>query len=87
VSRAPTLAGQLASGPESTLAPRLVDYETAAKYLGIPIGTLRSMVCRRQIPHVRLSARVVRFELAALDAVIEERRVQAERRSGVGGAL
>jgi excisionase family DNA binding protein len=80
VSRAPTLAPQLVSAPESTLAPRLVDYETAAKYLGIPIGTLRSMVCRRQIPHVRLSARVVRFELAALDSVIEERRV------GAGGA-
>jgi hypothetical protein len=46
------------------------------------------MVCRRQIPHVRLSSRVVRFELAALDAVIEERRVQGERRGvGAGGAL
>jgi excisionase family DNA binding protein len=63
-----------------TLAPRLVDYEIAARYLGIPVGTLRSMVCRRQIPHVRLSARVVRFELAALDAVIEERRVDVPRR-------
>jgi excisionase family DNA binding protein len=87
VSRAPTLASQLASAPESTLSPRLVSYEAAAKYLGIPIGTLRSMVCRRQIPHVRLSARVVRFELVALDAVIEERRVQAERRSDAGGGL
>jgi excisionase family DNA binding protein len=70
-----------------TLAPRLITYEAAAEYLGIPIGTLRSMVCRKQIPYVRLSARVVRFELAVLDAVIEERRVDAERRIGLGGAL
>jgi excisionase family DNA binding protein len=33
-------------------------YEAAAEYLGLPIGTLRSMVSRKQIPHVRLSARV-----------------------------
>lgn len=36
---------------------RLVDYAAAATYLGLPVGTLRSMVSRRQIPHVRLSAR------------------------------
>lgn len=73
--------------PESTLAPRLMSYEAAAQYLGIPIGTFRSMVCRKQIPHVRLSARVVRFELAALDAVIAERRVGSDRRVAETGEL
>jgi hypothetical protein len=33
------------------------------------------MVSRRQIAHVRLSARVVRFDLADLNAMIAERRV------------
>lgn len=60
-----------------TLAPRLVDYATAARYLGIPIGTLRSLVSRKQIPHVRLAARVVKFEIADLDAFITSRRVDA----------
>lgn len=70
------------SGLELTLAPRLVDYATAARYLGVPIGTLRSMVSRGQVPHVRLSARVVRFELADLDALIETRRVPANGGKG-----
>lgn len=70
--------------PTLVQAQRLVGYEDAAKYLGLPIGTLRSMVSRKQIPHVRLSARVVKFELAALDEMIEERRVAAEGRIGGG---
>jgi len=40
------------------------------------------MVCRREIPHVRLSARVVRFELAALDALIESHRVATNSAAG-----
>lgn len=43
--------------------------------LGIPIGTLRSMVCRRQVPHIRISPRIVVFEVAALAAWITARRV------------
>lgn len=82
MSRAPMLDPRLLGEPEPAVAPRLVDYSSAAKYLAIPIGTLRSMVCRKQIPHVRLSSRVVRFEVAALDALIEARRVDA----GEGGA-
>jgi excisionase family DNA binding protein len=59
------------SGP----GQRLLDYPSAAAYLGVPIGTLRSMVSRKQVPHIRLTARVVRFDLAELDAMIEARRV------------
>jgi excisionase family DNA binding protein len=63
--------------PTTPPAQRLLTYADAATYLGLPIGTLRSMVCRRQIPHVRLSARVVRFDIAKLDALIAERSVAA----------
>jgi excisionase family DNA binding protein len=54
---------------------RLVDYREAAVYLGVPIGTLRSMVSRKQVPHVRLTARIVRFDLSELDSLIATRRV------------
>jgi excisionase family DNA binding protein len=56
---------------------RLLSYPEAAAYLGVPVGTLRSMVSRRQVAHVRLSARVVKFDLADLDAMIAARRVPA----------
>lgn len=65
------------SAPLSAPTRRLLSYEEAAAYLGVPIGTLRSMVSRRQIPHVRLTARVVKFDLAELDAMIAARRVAA----------
>ena len=43
--------------------------------IGIPVGTLRSMVCRRQVPHIRISPRVVVFDVAALEEWIAVRRV------------
>lgn len=52
-----------------------LNYREAARMLGIPVGTLRSMVCRRQVPHIRISARIVVFDVAALDAWIAARRV------------
>lgn len=54
---------------------RRLRYAEAAKYLGLPKGTLASLVCRKQIPHVRISKRLVLFETDALDAWIAERRV------------
>ena len=56
------------------MAPRL-NYREGARVLGIPVGTLRSMVCRRQVPHIRISPRVVVFDVAALDEWISLRRV------------
>lgn len=52
-----------------------LNYREAARMLGIPVGTLRSMVCRRQIPHIRISPRIVVFDVAALEAWIATRRV------------
>lgn len=60
---------------------RLMGYAEAAAYLSIPVGTLRSMVSRRQIPHVRLTARIVKFDLADLDAIVHRRRVPAGPRA------
>lgn len=60
-----------------------LNYREAARMLGVPIGTLRSMVCRRQVPHIRISPRVVVFEVAALDAWITARRVVANDDAGM----
>ncbi len=59
---------------------RRVSYAEAALYLAVPLGTLRSMVSRRQVPHVRLSARIVVFDLDVIDGWLSERAI------AVGGA-
>lgn len=58
-----------------------ISYQQAAELLSVPIGTLRSMVCRRQIPHVRISTRIVLFDVAALKSWLERCTVAAGERS------
>ena len=50
--------------------------EEAAPILGIPLGTLRNMTYRREIPVVK-NGRSVRYRLLDLLAWIEERSVPA----------
>lgn len=50
-------------------------YDEAARYLGIKIATLRSLVCRKQVPHIRLTPRLVVFDRDQLDAHIAEHSV------------
>lgn len=57
------------------MTTRLLNYTEAAAYLSMPEGTLRSLVCRRQIPHVRITARMVKFDPGDLDAWINSHRV------------
>jgi len=59
-----------------TISP-CVGYREASRLLALPVGTLRSMVCRRQIPHIRVSPRIVLFDVAALDAWLKRHAVPA----------
>lgn len=59
------------------MKPRL-NYEEAAAHLGVSVGCLRTWVCRKTVPHVRLSGRVVVFDRVALDAWIAEKTVTAK---------
>lgn len=54
-------------------------YHEAAAYIGLKIGTLRSMVCLQQVPHIRLGPRLVVFDSEALDQWMTERAVPARR--------
>lgn len=86
MSRAPRgLPRALASGleranTEPPVEAERVDYIGAAAFIGVPIGTVRAWVARRQIPHLRLGPRLVRFDLADLRRWLDERRVEAEGR-------
>ena len=57
------------------MTTRLLNYTEAAAYLSMPIGTLRALVCRRRVPHIRLTGRLVKFDPAELDAWINAHRV------------
>jgi excisionase family DNA binding protein len=52
----------------------MMTYQELADWWNVPIGTIYSWVARGCIPHVRLADRSVRFERAALEAWIDERR-------------
>jgi len=53
----------------------MLDYADAAALTGIKLNTLYSMVAKKQIPHVRITTRLVRFSRRALLAWLEERTV------------
>ena len=53
----------------------LITYSQAARYLGLKMGTLYAMVSRRQVPHVRLGPRLVRFDPQELQEWVEARRI------------
>lgn len=45
---------------------KLLNYAQASDFLGIPVGSLRNMVMRRQLPHVKIGRRV-RFRARDLE--------------------
>jgi excisionase family DNA binding protein len=54
----------------------LLDYDEAAKLLGVRRGTMYAWVSQRRVPFIRFSARCVRFDRAELQAWVEEHRVK-----------
>jgi excisionase family DNA binding protein len=50
----------------TTSVPRLLSVREAAQYLSLSIHTLRTWVCERRIPHIKLGRRVL-FRQADLD--------------------
>ena len=55
---------------------QLLRYREAAERLNVPLATLYSLVSRREIPHVRLGGRAVRFDAERLNRWIAERSVE-----------
>lgn len=63
----------------------ILDYKAAAKVTGLPAGTLRALVCRKQIPHYRIGKRLVRFRQSELEQWLQARHVVPQRSLGQGG--
>ena len=56
---------------------RRIDYKAAAAHLGVTVNCLRTWVHRKTVPHIRLSGRVVVFDVEQLDQWLTERSVPA----------
>ena len=54
----------------------LRDYRWLAGRLGLPMGTCYSLVARAQIPHRRISTRIVRFDEEEIERWLSERAVR-----------
>lgn len=54
---------------------RKIRYDEAAEKLGVGKATLYSMVCKKRVPHIRMSGRLVLFDEEELDAFIDSHRV------------
>jgi excisionase family DNA binding protein len=64
-----------ANQADRNTADTMLRYSDAAQMLGIPTSTLQSMVCRKEVPHVRLGRRLVVFSRRALEAWMLSRTV------------
>jgi len=57
---------------------RLLNYVEAAEHLGISRYSLRNLVCRREIPFIKVGTRIY-FTRAKLDQWIEDRTTKPIR--------
>lgn len=72
--------------PPTSTHQTLVGYADAARYLGVPLGTLYWWVAERCIPHTRLGPRSVRFDLDELRDWVARRHVPPAESSSRGSA-
>ncbi len=66
---------------------QFMNYEQAAEFIGITVGTLYSMVARTAIPHHRIGPRLVRFSRDELRAWLERKAVADHREGGQSGEV
>ncbi len=64
------------------LEANLLTYRETSVLLGIPLSSLYALVCRKCVPHVRLTGRTVRFIRHDLEVWLEERRIGVVRDDG-----
>lgn len=64
----------------------LISYQEAALFLGLPIGTLYSLVSQKRIPHKRFGNRLVRFSKTELGDWIQVNSVQIKKNNDSGCA-
>ncbi len=60
---------------EFAMPMSLIGYDAAAQILGVRPGTLYAWVSQERVPHIRFSARCVKFDAVELEAWAQGHRV------------
>jgi excisionase family DNA binding protein len=55
----------------------LLDYRQMAAELGVPVRSLRELVYKGVVPHLRLGHRTVKFQRARVERALNKREVKA----------
>lgn len=71
--------GRRGEGPEE---PEMLTYQGLSRMTGIRVGTLYAMVCRNEVPHYRLAARIIRFSTKEIAAWMAGRHQPAREPVG-----
>ena len=58
---------------------KYVGYKTASQLIQVPMGTLYGLVSKKQIPHYRISKRMVLFSLEEIQQWIKGHRIEVGR--------
>ncbi len=56
---------------------KMLNYKQTAELLGIPVGTVYSLVSQNRIPHLRIGPRFVRFSHDDLQAWLASKQVES----------
>jgi excisionase family DNA binding protein len=55
---------------------KLLSYQQLSEVIGVPVRTLRTLVYRGTIPHVRLGHKLVRFQPSRVEKALSKREVR-----------
>ena len=61
--------------PPSASEPRLLSQQDAASYLGISYWTVRDLVFRHEIPHMKIGRRIL-VDQKDLDAYVDRSKIR-----------
>jgi excisionase family DNA binding protein len=63
---------------QSTIAPRLLDIQQVAVYLGLSVHTVYKFVSQRKIPHIKIG-KLLKFDRQEIDRWIAAHAVKVRR--------
>jgi len=58
---------------------KLLTYKQVSEMLGLPLGTLYSLVSQKRVPHKRLGKRLVRFSEIEIQNWVESNNVEINK--------
>ena len=55
---------------------KLIGYPQLSEQTGLPVRSLRTLVCKGVLPHIRLGHRTIRFQLSKVAKALAKREIK-----------